>query len=107
MKRINFDQPPIIVADRAVVPLRAVFEAFGATVDWNEETQKVISTKDDTTISMTIGNFQMYKNGEKFVLDVAPQIVGDSALVPVSALAQSFNINVDWNENTRTVLLSE
>lgn len=104
---IEFDQNPIIIDGRTLVPLRAIFEAFGATVDWNGTTQTVTSTKDGTTISMTIGQAEMYKNGETKILDVAPQIVNGRTLVPVRAIAESFNISVDWDGATNTVNLNE
>lgn len=104
---IDFDQNPIIVDGRTLVPLRAIFEALRATVDWNGTTQTVTSTKEGVTISMTIGQTEMYKNGEVKKLDVAPQIIGGRTLVPVRAIAESFDINVDWNGDTNTVILDE
>jgi hypothetical protein len=34
-----FDQPPILKTRRTLVPLRAIFEALGAHVDWDGETR--------------------------------------------------------------------
>lgn len=103
---IPFDTEPIVQDGRTLVPLRAIFETLGATVNWNGTTQTVTSTKEGTTISMTIGQTEMYKNGEVKILDVAPQIVGGRTLVPVRAIAESFDIDVDWNGYTNTVILS-
>lgn len=105
-KSILFDQPPIIVDGRTLVPLRAIFEELGATVDWDGNTQTVTSTKGKTTISMTIGNAEMYKNGELIVLDVPPQLIGDRTLVPVRAVAEGFDCHVDWDGDTRTVIIT-
>lgn len=105
-KKVSFDQPPIIVNDRTMVPLRAIFEALGASVEWDGTTRTVTSTKGGTTISMTIGSNTMYKNGTAIILDVAPQLVGDRTLVPARAVAESFNCTVDWNGTTRTVLIA-
>ncbi|MBQ7718393.1 MAG: hypothetical protein IJT38_03760 [Clostridia bacterium] len=41
-KEIALDVPPQLVKDRTLVPLRAVSEAFGNTVDWIDETKTVI-----------------------------------------------------------------
>ncbi|MBP5245886.1 MAG: WG repeat-containing protein [Clostridia bacterium] len=38
---LQFDVPPILQNDRTLVPFRAIFEALGATVDWDDETQTV------------------------------------------------------------------
>ncbi len=104
-EKIEFDQPPIIVDDRTLVPLRAIFEAMGATVDWDEHTKTVTSTKGQTTISMTIEKQEMYKNGELITLDVVPQLVGGRTLVPVRAVAEGFNCKVDWDEENQTVMI--
>lgn len=105
-KPISFDQPPIIVDGRTLVPIRAIFEALGATVDWNNETQTVTSVKDDITISMTIGDNQMYKNGVAYTLDVPPQLVGGRTLVPARAVAEAFGCDVDWVNETQTVMIT-
>jgi len=40
-REVTLDVPPIIVNDRTLVPLRAIAEATGATVDWDQDTQTV------------------------------------------------------------------
>ena len=42
---IELDQAPVIIDDRTLVPIRAVSESLGATVDWIEAEQKVVITK--------------------------------------------------------------
>ena len=42
---IELDQAPVIVDSRTLVPIRAVSESLGATVDWIEAEQKVVITK--------------------------------------------------------------
>lgn len=103
---IEFDQAPIIINGRTLVPLRAIFEALEATVEWNGETQTVTSTKGNITVSMTIGKNEIIKNGEKTILDTAPRIIGERTLIPARAVAEAFECNVDWNEATRTVIIS-
>ena len=36
-KTISFDVEPQIVEGRTMVPLRAIFEAMGAEIEWDEE----------------------------------------------------------------------
>ena len=40
-KEIELSAPPIIVDDRAMVPIRAVSEAFGIEVGWNDALREV------------------------------------------------------------------
>lgn len=104
---IAFDQPPVIENGRTLVPLRAIFEALGANVEWNAATQTVTSTKGNTTISMTIGKKEMYKNNKLIKLDVPPQLVSNRTLVPVRAVAEGFDCKVDWDETNRKVIITK
>jgi hypothetical protein len=103
---LKFDVPPQIIDGRTLVPLRVIFEALGAEVDWNSQTQTVTAVNDDTEISMTIGNDVFYINSEAHTLDVAPQIIDDRTLVPARAVAEGFGAEVDWDEQSQTVIIN-
>lgn len=105
-EQLYFDQPPIIKEDRTLVPLRAIFEALGANVDWNQDTQTVTANKDEINISMTIGSNTMQKNNSSITLDVSAQIVNDRTLVPARAIAEAFGCNVEWNGDEQTVTIT-
>lgn len=50
-----FDVEPQIINNFTMVPARTIFEAMGAKVKWDEETQTVTVKKKKKSISMTIG----------------------------------------------------
>lgn len=105
-QQISFDVQPQLINGRTMVPLRAIFEALGATVDWNNDTQTVTATKGGTTISLTINNPTMYVNGAAVTLDSPACLVGGRTLVPVRAISEAFGTKVDWDGNNSTVLIS-
>lgn len=104
---LTFDQAPLVINGRTLAPVRAIFESLGATVEWNNDTREIISTKGNDTIIMKIDDFTMYKNGNPIFLDSAPQIVGERTLVPVRAIAEAFNCTVAWDNNTQTVIIND
>ncbi|MCL1810139.1 MAG: stalk domain-containing protein, partial [Clostridiales bacterium] len=106
-KALTFDQPPIIENSRTLVPLRAIFEALGATVDWNQSKQTVTAVKGGVTVSLTIGSNVMVRNGKNIALDVPAQLVGNRTLVPARAVAESFGAKVGWDPATKTVTITE
>ncbi len=103
---LNFDVPPQIINERTMVPLRAIFEALGATVDWDQATETVTSVRDDVTIKMTIGKNVIYINDKATELDVAPLIIDERTLVPVRAIAEGFGASVDWDQDRYCVIIS-
>ncbi len=106
-EKIYFDQLPVIENGRTLVPLRAIFETLGATVDWNGDTRTVTATKDDVSISLTIDNTTATKNGEAIQLDVPAKIVNGRTLVPVRFIADCFGVKVDWNGDLQKVILTK
>ena len=106
-KPVEFgDVAPQIIESRTMVPLRAIFEALNATVEWDDATKTVKSTKGDTTISLTIGENKLTKNGEDKELDVPAQIIESRTLVPVRAISEAFDCKVDWEDSTKTVKIT-
>lgn len=103
---VAFDVSPQIINNRTMVPMRKIFETLGATVEWDQNTKTVTSTKDGTTVSLTIDNPNMNVNGNVVTLDTPACIVDNRTLVPVRAIAEAFQTVVNWDESTKTVSIS-
>ena len=104
---ISFDVKPQIINSRTMVPLRAIFEALGASVEWDDTTKTVTSKRNDTTVELTIGQNYLKKNGEQVALDVPAQVVDSRTLVPVRAIAEAFGVDVYWRDEVKTVTIHE
>lgn len=103
---LTFDVPPQLINSRTMVPMRKIFEELGALVEWNEETQTIIAVKDDNVIIMQIGSDIITVNGEKVALDSPPTIIEGNTLVPIRAVAESFNADVQWEEESQIVIIT-
>ena len=103
---LQTEQAPVIQDNRTLVPMRAIFEALGAEVEWDDATRSITATRDDKTIEMTIGQTEMTVDGEAVTLEVAPTILNNTTLVPVRAVAESFDAQVGWNEANRRVIIN-
>jgi len=104
-KRVVFDTEPVIVNDRTMVPLRAIFETFGAIVGWDDSTKTVYATIGDNTISLGIGSDFMMLNDEQIFLDSVAFIKNDRTYVPLRAISEAFKYAVYWNGDTKTVTI--
>ncbi|MBO5734453.1 MAG: leucine-rich repeat protein [Clostridia bacterium] len=108
---VNFDQPPAIVNDRTLVPVRAIFESMGIEVSWNASSRTVTATRGNTSISLAIDsniiNKTVYGVASTVEIDVPAQIIGDRTMVPARAVAQSFGASVNWDGETRTVIIQD
>lgn len=111
-QEIEFDTAPVNIDGTILVPMRAVFEALGAKVKWDGETQSVEAKKKSKTYNLTLGSTEITesKNGEvteSVTAEQAPQLVNDSTMIPLRALGELFGLEVEWDGETQTVTLTE
>ena len=104
--QLSFDVPPAVDNGRTLVPLRAIFEAMGADVKWDGNTQTVTATKDSTIVVLTIGNKTAYKNNSPVVLDGPGKIINQRTLVPLRFVGEAFGADVVWEGSTRTITIT-
>ncbi len=105
-KIVSFDVQPQLIGGRTMVPLRAIFEGLGATVEWDNNTQTVTAYNEVKIVKATIGSNTMTVNGANRTMDVAPMLVGGRTLVPVRFVAEAFDCDVEWDGNTKTVSIT-
>ena len=109
---LNTPIPAQIVNNRTMLPMRSIFEKLGAVVTWVGADQLIFATKGNTFITLKIGvpqmSVQTTESTENKIteLDTAPFIENDYTLVPVRAIAESLNANVEWNGETKTVAIT-
>ncbi len=105
---VTLDAPAYINSDNyTMLPLRAVSEAFGATVGWDDASRTVTLMMGQRIVSMTIGSKTMYINGTPVAMNTAPEIVSERTFLPVRDLCNALGITkIDWNEASATVTLN-
>ncbi|MDD2497181.1 MAG: copper amine oxidase N-terminal domain-containing protein [Desulfitobacteriaceae bacterium] len=109
------DQKPIIIRGRTMVPMRAVFEHVDvqAEIKWNEVERTVTATdRSGKTIVFRIDeeNYRVQQKGKESEFrstDVAPIIENGRTLLPLRALSESLDFQVDWVDKERKVDITE
>lgn len=69
--------PPVIVSDRILIPLRAVSEAAGADVKWDEGTRTVTVTSEDEVIKNLTKELLALTNAERAKQGLNPLVLND------------------------------
>lgn len=110
-EKVEFDVKPMLMNDRTLVPMRKIFEALGAVVTWDDETQTAFGTDGKVVIAFQIDNNIMTKSAanaesEIIELDVPAQLINDRTLVPIRAISESFGCDVDWIDELQTVIIT-
>lgn len=106
-KIIEFDQQPIIQNSRTLVPFRKIFEALGAEVNWNNDTQQVKAIRNNTEISFVIGEKVLLINQkDTIIMEVVPQIINSRSMVPLRAVSEALGVNVEWDNDQRLITIN-
>jgi len=103
---INFDIAPIILDNRTLVPFRAIFEALGMEVEWNNETRTAIGTKYGVSIEIPIDSTIAYVSEMLVTLDVAAMLYNERTMVPLRFVAEATGASVEWVAYRRTVIIT-
>ena len=105
-KAQNYDVMPVIENGRTLVPMRAIFESLGASVQWDDATKTVTGTKGSTSVVLTIGNAVAKVNNADTTLDVPAKILDGRTLVPVRFISETLGCKVNWDDATKTVIIA-
>ena len=100
---LQTDAPPVIASGRTLVPLRAIFEALDAQVQWDPATQTANAQKGSQSVQVTVGQTTAYVNGQAHTLDVPAQLVQNRTLVPARFVSEAFDARVLWDATARAV----
>ena len=103
---LSFDQTPVIENGTTLVPMRAIFEAMGASVEWDGATQTVTSVKDDTTISLTLNKETATVNSNSISLAVPAKLINGNTMVPLRFVSESLGAEVNWDGTSRTITIN-
>jgi hypothetical protein len=95
----NYLQPTII-DNRVLVPLRVAIEGLGFSLKWDKQTQAVVLFKPGLTVRYEIDSYNIYVNDDVVLLDVPPQIINGSVMIPLRAFSETTGMEIHWdNEN--------
>ena len=103
---ISAEVPPTIMEGRTMVPVRAIFEAVGANIDFDAETKTITAKKGDTTVNMTVGAKIATVNSKEVQLDAPAVIVNGRTLAPARFVAETFGYTVQWDAENKIVKIN-
>jgi hypothetical protein len=99
---VFLEASPIIIHGRTMLPIRALIEALGGTVEWDPSLHAITLTLGSSVVTMTVGKNTADVGGRTVKLDVPPTITNGRTLVPLRFVAENLGCQVTWDAPTRT-----
>lgn len=96
-----------IIDGRFLVPMRGIFEALGAKVNWFWKTKTVIGTKGNMSINLTINSKVAKINGDLKQLDVPATVIDGKTFIPLRFVSESLGASVSWNKDRRVATIDD
>ncbi len=104
-KQLTFDQQPYIEAGRVMLPMRIIFQELGATVNYAD--RKIDARRGDVTIKLTLDSKTMQVGAQTKTLDVPAVSVGGRTMLPLRAVAEALQCQVQWDNASKTVTITQ
>lgn len=110
-QQLEMDVNPVIIEGRTLVPARALFEALGLDVSWNPIERIIRAEKPGHHIEIALDdhwdNRNRYNRVHFINEEVHAKIINGRTLIPVRFVAETLGLDVEWNNNTRNVVIKE
>jgi len=109
---LETDVHPLILSGTMLGPVGVIANALDAEVTWDGENRIVtLYHPDGTRAIMTIGDTAVIitrpgRNEEVVNLATAAMIISGRTFVPIRFFAGFFGVDVDWDESTRTAVIT-
>ena len=98
---------PLQINGTTLLPLRDVFEALGAQVNWNPATQTISALAGRTQIQLGINNPTALVDGREIPLSQPAILSNGSAFVPLRFVAEATGAQVEWNGTLQLVSIRQ
>lgn len=86
-----------------LIPVRGISEALDAEVTWNGGDMTVEIKKDGSDMLLYIDSDTALFDGEEVTLEMPAMIKNGRTMVPLRFVMEAFDVEVDWDQDTRTV----
>lgn len=102
-KPVDFGElSPVVRSNRSLVPFRALFDAVGATVGWDQGAGRVSAKLGDRLIQLSVGQTTALIDGRPVPLEVAPAVINERVLVPLRFVAEALG-KLAWDQKNLRV----
>ncbi len=97
---------PVMVGGRTMVPMRVLFEALGANVQYFSAEKIVLAQKNGVKVSLQANNQRVSINDVVQYLDVSPQVYQGKLYVPLRFVTEALGGNARWDATSQTVFVT-
>lgn len=100
------DVEVVNVRNNIMIPIRVVAENLKFNVNWDQKTQNVSIQQGSKAISLTVGQQEAIVENSNVTLNIAPQMIKNTVVVPLRFVSEEMGLRVGWNNKEKIVTLT-
>lgn len=93
---LQSDVAPRVENGTTLVPMRVIFEALDAIVNYNSQDHSITATRNNTIILLYLNETKAYVNGEEKILAVPAKAIDGRTLVPLRFVSEALGEKVNY-----------
>ena len=105
-EKLTFDAAPYVENGTTMVPMRAIFEALGAVVDYDASTKSITAHKGNTVIELVTYSTAAKVNGKTSALPIAVANKNGNTMIPLRFVSEALGAVVSFDNATKTVYIN-
>ena len=106
-KALTFaDNAPMVYRGRVLVPMRGIFEAIGAYVEYDAANHIITAKRQNEDVELKLGSQIARKNGAEIMLEVRPQVLKATTMIPLRFVAEALGATVAYDEANKVVRIT-
>ncbi|MFC4803822.1 copper amine oxidase N-terminal domain-containing protein [Filifactor villosus] len=94
---MKLDTPVFTQDNYTMLPVRAIADALGVDVVWNQENLTATFIDGDIVVSVTQDAKMLYKNGNSYPMVTKATVKADRMFIPVSSVGDAFGLTRDYD----------
>ena len=103
----GYGTAPILKDGRTFLPIRAIIETAGGTLQWDGAQQKVTIKSNEKEVELWINRSEARVNSITKAMDVAPFISSTGrTMLPLRFIADTLDLDIAWDGDAQTVTVN-
>ena len=96
----------MVYRGRVLVPMRGIFEAIGAYVEYDAANHIITAKRQNEDVELKLGSQIARKNGAEIMLEVRPQVLKATTMIPLRFVAEALGATVAYDEANKVVRIT-
>jgi len=101
-----YESSPVNLNGTVLVPMRELFEDFGAVIQWDNKKKQVTAVKGSKTIRLILNSDKAYVGDREFPLITPAQSIDNKTMIPLRFVGEALDSDVKWEPKTQTVSIT-